>query len=113
MLEGDQMDVMRGSPLYMAPEIICRKSYDARVDLWSIGVILYGRLAYTLIIIAIIIIFFKHTKGSTIFEHLCCSYMHRWIVVDMCVYAHTRVCVHEHVCSLMGACVIVVLDNTL
>ncbi|XP_025077339.1 serine/threonine-protein kinase ULK3-like isoform X2 [Pomacea canaliculata] len=41
MLEGDQMDVMRGSPLYMAPEIICRKSYDARVDLWSIGVILY------------------------------------------------------------------------
>ncbi|XP_070210335.1 serine/threonine-protein kinase ULK3-like [Littorina saxatilis] len=41
MMEGDEMRVMRGSPLYMAPEIICQRSYDARVDLWSIGVILY------------------------------------------------------------------------
>ncbi|KAK7477825.1 hypothetical protein BaRGS_00030903, partial [Batillaria attramentaria] len=41
MFEGDELEVMRGSPLYMAPEIICKKSYDARVDLWSIGVILY------------------------------------------------------------------------
>ncbi|KAJ8304861.1 hypothetical protein KUTeg_018444 [Tegillarca granosa] len=38
---GDKMRVMRGSPLYMAPEIICSRAYDARVDLWSIGVILY------------------------------------------------------------------------
>ncbi|KAJ8304440.1 hypothetical protein KUTeg_018023 [Tegillarca granosa] len=38
---GDKMRVMRGSPLYMAPEIICSRDYDARVDLWSIGVILY------------------------------------------------------------------------
>ena len=43
MFEGDELQVMRGSPLYMAPEIICQKSYDARVDLWSIGVILYGK----------------------------------------------------------------------
>ncbi|KAL8595819.1 hypothetical protein ACOMHN_012237 [Nucella lapillus] len=41
VLEGDELQVMRGSPLYMAPEIICQKSYDARVDLWSVGVILY------------------------------------------------------------------------
>lgn len=41
MLDGDKESVMKGSPLYMAPEIICRKTYDARVDLWSIGVILY------------------------------------------------------------------------
>ncbi|XP_076465015.1 serine/threonine-protein kinase ULK3-like [Babylonia areolata] len=41
VFEGDELQVMRGSPLYMAPEIICQKSYDARVDLWSVGVILY------------------------------------------------------------------------
>lgn len=26
----------------MAPEIICQKHYDAKADLWSVGVILYG-----------------------------------------------------------------------
>lgn len=32
---------MRGSPLYMAPEMVLSQRYDARVDLWSVGVILY------------------------------------------------------------------------
>ncbi|XP_054720219.1 serine/threonine-protein kinase ULK3-like [Uloborus diversus] len=32
---------MRGSPLYMAPEILLKHLYDARVDLWSVGIILY------------------------------------------------------------------------
>ncbi|XP_012946852.1 serine/threonine-protein kinase ULK3 [Aplysia californica] len=41
LYDGDNLHVMRGSPLYMAPEIICRGSYDNRVDLWSIGVILF------------------------------------------------------------------------
>ncbi|XP_041370529.1 serine/threonine-protein kinase ULK3-like [Gigantopelta aegis] len=41
LFEGDDLHIMRGSPLYMAPEIICQTAYDARVDLWSIGVILY------------------------------------------------------------------------
>ena len=27
---------------YQAPEMICSLKYDARVDLWSVGVILYG-----------------------------------------------------------------------
>ena len=33
-----------GTPLYMAPEIVCHKHYDARADLWSVGVILYGKI---------------------------------------------------------------------
>jgi serine/threonine protein kinase len=48
MFDGDKESVMKGSPLYMAPEIICSKSYDARVDLWSIGVILYGLYLYVI-----------------------------------------------------------------
>jgi serine/threonine-protein kinase ULK/ATG1 len=34
----------RGSPLYMAPEIMQGHSYDAKVDLWSVGVILFESL---------------------------------------------------------------------
>lgn len=40
----DELQSLRGSPLYMAPEMICSKHYDARVDLWSVGVILYEAL---------------------------------------------------------------------
>lgn len=42
MSPWDEKHVLRGSPLYMAPEMVCRRQYDARVDLWSVGVILYG-----------------------------------------------------------------------
>ncbi|KAM6351917.1 serine/threonine-protein kinase ULK3 isoform 8-T8 [Alca torda] len=41
MSPWDEKHVLRGSPLYMAPEMVCRQQYDARVDLWSVGVILY------------------------------------------------------------------------
>lgn len=33
---------LRGSPLYMAPEIITCRFYNEKADLWSVGVILYG-----------------------------------------------------------------------
>uniref|UniRef100_A0AC11DMZ6 Unc-51 like kinase 3 n=1 Tax=Ovis aries TaxID=9940 RepID=A0AC11DMZ6_SHEEP len=42
MSPRDEKHVLRGSPLYMAPEMVCQRQYDARVDLWSVGVILYG-----------------------------------------------------------------------
>ncbi|XP_039193462.1 serine/threonine-protein kinase ULK3 isoform X2 [Crotalus tigris] len=50
MSPRDEKHVLRGSPLYMAPEMVCNRQYDARVDLWSVGVILYealfGRLPF-------------------------------------------------------------------
>ena len=42
MSPRDEKHVLRGSPLYIAPEMVCQRQYDARVDLWSVGVILYG-----------------------------------------------------------------------
>uniref|UniRef100_A0A8C9TVW4 Serine/threonine-protein kinase ULK3 n=1 Tax=Scleropages formosus TaxID=113540 RepID=A0A8C9TVW4_SCLFO len=44
MSPWDEQSALRGSPLYMAPEMVCRRQYDARVDLWSVGVILYGKI---------------------------------------------------------------------
>ncbi|XP_053319599.1 serine/threonine-protein kinase ULK3 [Spea bombifrons] len=44
MSSQDETQDLRGSPLYMAPEMICSRHYDARVDLWSVGVILYEAL---------------------------------------------------------------------
>lgn len=42
---------LRGSPLYMAPEILLQHKYDARVDLWSVGIImfecLFGKAPYS------------------------------------------------------------------
>uniref|UniRef100_A0A673GMF6 Serine/threonine-protein kinase ULK3 n=1 Tax=Sinocyclocheilus rhinocerous TaxID=307959 RepID=A0A673GMF6_9TELE len=44
MSPWDEQQALRGSPLYMAPEMVCRRHYDARVDLWSVGFILYKAL---------------------------------------------------------------------
>ncbi|XP_073219400.1 serine/threonine-protein kinase ULK3 isoform X5 [Lepidochelys kempii] len=44
MSPWDEKHMLRGSPLYMAPEMVCHRQYDARVDLWSVGVILYEAL---------------------------------------------------------------------
>ncbi|XP_045508837.1 serine/threonine-protein kinase ULK3 [Colias croceus] len=39
-MSSEPMRSVRGSPLYMAPEMVAGE-YDARVDLWSVGVIMY------------------------------------------------------------------------
>lgn len=38
---AEMADTLCGSPLYMAPEILRYQKYDAKVDLWSVGAILY------------------------------------------------------------------------
>ncbi|KAH8488913.1 hypothetical protein H0E87_024515 [Populus deltoides] len=41
LASSDLADTLCGSPLYMAPEIIQNKKYDAKADLWSVGAILF------------------------------------------------------------------------
>lgn len=48
--QTDMTQTMVGSPIYMAPEVLKGQLYDARADIWSIGVILfemlYGKCPY-------------------------------------------------------------------
>lgn len=36
-----KMDIIVGTPIYMAPELVNGDEYDCRVDIWSLGVICY------------------------------------------------------------------------
>ena len=38
---GKGMNLVLGSPLYMAPELIKREFYTEKIDVWSLGVITY------------------------------------------------------------------------
>ena len=36
---------MLGTPLYMAPELVCHQKYNEKVDIWSLGIITYQLLS--------------------------------------------------------------------
>ncbi|CAD8187159.1 unnamed protein product [Paramecium octaurelia] len=40
-LEGDLMNSLAGTPLYMSPQVLLRKQYTSKCDVWSIGLIYY------------------------------------------------------------------------
>ena len=42
---NEKLNLVLGSPLYMAPEIIERKNYNEKVDVWAMGVITYMLLS--------------------------------------------------------------------
>uniref|UniRef100_A0A5K3FBA1 Protein kinase domain-containing protein n=3 Tax=Mesocestoides corti TaxID=53468 RepID=A0A5K3FBA1_MESCO len=39
--DGIMAETMCGSPMYMAPEVLMCHKYDARADIWSMGIIVY------------------------------------------------------------------------
>ena len=41
MRNCDLLSSIKGTPLYMAPEIMQEKAYDHKIDLWSLGVLLF------------------------------------------------------------------------
>jgi tRNA A-37 threonylcarbamoyl transferase component Bud32 len=48
IIEGGSLQTVCGSPAYMAPEVHKMADYDEKVDLWSVGVMLYLLLSGTL-----------------------------------------------------------------
>jgi len=39
--KNEMINTLCGSPMYMAPEIINKRDYDIKSDLWSVGIIMY------------------------------------------------------------------------
>ena len=39
--QGDFLDTIVGTPVYMAPQILTRQKYSYKCDVWSIGVLIY------------------------------------------------------------------------
>lgn len=39
--DGESLDLICGTPGYMAPQIVMEKSYTSKCDIWTLGVILY------------------------------------------------------------------------
>lgn len=47
IMSDEMLTTNCGTPVYMAPEIWRGSSYDSKVDLWSIGVVMYYLLSGT------------------------------------------------------------------
>jgi serine/threonine-protein kinase ULK/ATG1 len=41
------LDLVLGTPIYMAPELIQHKKYTEKIDVWSLGIITYQLLSGT------------------------------------------------------------------
>ena len=39
--EGEKRKSIKGTPLYMAPELLKEKEYSYEVDIWALGIIIY------------------------------------------------------------------------
>ena len=42
--EGEKRKSIKGTPLYMAPELLHEKEYSYEIDIWSLGIIIYAIL---------------------------------------------------------------------
>ena len=42
--EGEKRKSIKGTPLYMAPELLEEKEYSYEIDIWSLGIIIYAIL---------------------------------------------------------------------
>ena len=55
--DTETVNNLRGSLLYMAPEMLIRRQYNEKADLWSVGVILYGMHHFIFLFISCIILY--------------------------------------------------------
>ena len=39
--EHKKLKIVCGTPLFMAPELVKKESYDSKVDIWACGVVVY------------------------------------------------------------------------
>ena len=45
IISDEMLTTHCGTPIYMAPEIFAGSDYDTKVDIWSIGVVMYYLLS--------------------------------------------------------------------
>ena len=45
IISDEMLTTHCGTPIYMAPEIFAGSDYDNKVDIWSIGVVMYYLLS--------------------------------------------------------------------
>ncbi|KAH8272646.1 hypothetical protein KR044_008486 [Drosophila immigrans] len=80
---------LKGSPLYMAPEIVRKHQYDAKADLWSVGIILYeclfGKAPYSSRTMEELLLRIRNAESIEIppnsrISHECHDLLHRLLV---------------------------------